>query len=248
VGGLALATLGVLAPGGGPTSTPAGAGGPIASQATVRIGESTRGQPIRARVLRGSVGGPVILAVGAIHGDEPAGAEIVHELRDRRPARGVVVAVPSLNPDGLDAATRTNALGVDLNRNFASGWGPHGEPGDPEHSGPAPFSERESRVARSLIRKLRPDVTIWFHQQHEPPLVRAWGHSVVAARAYARLAGTPFHVLPWLPGSAPNWQNRRFRGASAFVVELPWGEVAKRELRRHEAALLELGHALEDGA
>jgi murein peptide amidase A len=199
-------------------------------------------------VLRGPVSGPVVLVVGAIHGDEPAGAEIVRGLADRRPSRGVVVAISSLNPDGLEAGARTNTNAVDLNRNFAAGFQASGEPGDPEYSGPSPFSERESHVARSLIRKLRPDVTIWIHQQHEPPLVRAWGQSVEAARMYARLTGLPFRALPWLPGSAPNWQNRRYDEASAFVVELPWSEISKRELRRHETALLELGRRLEDRA
>jgi protein MpaA len=214
----------------------------------VLIGESTQGRPIRAHVLRGSVGGPVVLVVGAIHGDEPAGAEVVRGLVDRRPSRGVIVAVSSLNPDGVEAGTRTNARGIDLNRNFDSGWEASGEPGDPEYSGTSPFSERESGVARSLIRRLQPDVTVWFHQQHEPPLVRAWGQSVDAAWEYARLAGMSFEALPWLSGSAPNWQNHRFDGASAFVVELPWGEISKRELRRHETALLELSQRLGNGA
>jgi Zinc carboxypeptidase len=190
----------------------------------------------------------VVLVVGAIHGDEPAGPKVVRGVADQRPLRGVVVAVPSLNPDGLEAGTRTNAGGVDLNRNFASDWEVHGAPGDPEYSGPRPFSEREAGVARSLIRKLRPDVTIWIHQQHEPPLVRAWGQSVEAAQIYAGLADMRFRALPWLPGSAPNWQNNRFTDASAFVVELPWGELVDRELQRHENALLELGRALEAGA
>jgi protein MpaA len=248
LGGLTVATLGVLAPEGGPAPTATDATVRIAPRATVRIGESTQGRPIRASILRGSVGGPVVLVVGAIHGDEPAGAEVVRRVADRRPARGVVVAVSSLNPDGLEAGTRTNARGVDLNRNFGLGWEASGEPGDPEYSGPSPFSERESRLARSLIRRLRPDVTVWFHQQQEPPLVRAWGQSVDAAQVYARLAGMPFRALPWLPGSAPNWQNHRFEDASAFVVELPWGEISKRALRRHEIALLRLGRALENGA
>jgi murein peptide amidase A len=218
------------------------------SNSTLRVGESTEGRPIRARVLRGSISGPVVLVVGAIHGDEPAGAEIVRGLGDRRPSGGVVVAISSLNPDGLAAGARTNANGVDLNRNFAAGWEASSEPGDPEYSGPSPFSERESHVARSLIRKLRPDVTIWIHQQHEPPLVRAWGQSAEAARTYARLAGMPFRAVPWLPGSAPHWQNRRYGSTSAFVVELPWGEVPPGDLQRLETALLELGRRLEDRA
>ena len=136
------------------------------------------------------------------------------------PYGGGLVTVPNLNPDGLALGTRLNARGVDLNRNFAADWRPIGVPGDPEHSGPRPFSEPETRLARELIRRLRPDVTIWFHQQAEP-LVRAWGPSVPAARAYAHLARLPFVRLPWLDGTAPNWQNHVFPGTASFVVELP---------------------------
>jgi protein MpaA len=189
----------------------------------------------------------VILVVGCIHGTEPAGIEVAKALDGKAPVRGELVVVPNLNPDGLALGSRTNAGGVDLNRNFASGWRPIGAPGTPEHSGARPFSEPESRVARELIRDLRPDVTVWFHQQLEPPLVRAWGPSVPVARAYAELAGSDFERLPWLPGSAPNWQNRRFGGTSSFVVELPWGDVARAGIARHARALLELGDQLKGG-
>ena len=86
-------------------------------------------------------------------------------------------------------------------------------PGDPQHSGPGAVLRARDAARARLIRGLRPDVTIWFHQQAEP-LVRAWGPSVPAARAYARLAGEPFSRLPWLDGTAPNWQNHRFAGTS----------------------------------
>jgi protein MpaA len=246
LGGGALATLGVLGSEGGSPSPERDRDARIAAIARVPLGESSQGRPIRARILRGSIRGPAVLAVGAIHGDEPASSAVVRRIK-RPPPRGVLVTVPSLNPDGLARDTRTNARGVDLNRNFASGWEPTGVLGDAEHSGPRPFSEVESRLARSLVRRLRPDVTVWFHQQHEPPLVRAWGRSVEAARTYASLVGTPFESLPWLPGSAANWQNHRFRDGSAFVVELPWGEVPNRELRRHARALLKLSQEANGG-
>jgi protein MpaA len=256
LGGVALATLGVLgSEGGSPAPDPdrearfqpdSDGGARIDIRATATLGESTQGRPIRARILRGPSDEPVVLAVGSVHGDEPAGTEIVRRIK-RPPPRGVLVTVPSLNPDGLARKTRTNARGVDLNRNFGAGWDESSVLGDPEHSGPRPFSEVESRLARSLVRRLRPDVTVWFHQQREPSLVRAWGRSVDAARTYARLAKLPFEALPWLAGSAPNWQSDRFRDASAFVVELPWGEVPHRELRRNARAVCELTRASKAG-
>jgi hypothetical protein len=74
-------------------------------------------------------------------------------------------------------------------------------------------------------------VTVWFHQHQAPrPLIRAWGDSVGWARRLATLADLPFKALPWPHGTAPNWQNHRFPGTSAFVVELPDGRLA-RELK-----------------
>lgn len=194
---------------------------PARGHAEVTIGRSADGRPIRAYARGGlDPDGPVVLAIGCIHGDECAGIEAIRRGFGCPPPGGGIVIVPNLNPDGSASGTRLNANGVDLNRNFAAGWRPIGAAGDPEHSGKAPFSEPETRIARGLIRTLRPDVTIWFHQQ-EARLVRAWGPSIPAARAYAELAHEPFARMRWLDGTAPNWQNHRFPGTSSFVVELP---------------------------
>jgi hypothetical protein len=37
------------------------------------------------------------------------------------------------------------------------------------YSGPRPLSEPESRIAYRLIRRLRPQVSIWFHRRVELP-------------------------------------------------------------------------------
>jgi hypothetical protein len=84
---------------------------------------------------------------------------------------------------------------------------------------------------------VRPDVTIWFHQQVKPPLVRAWGESIPAARRFARAARLPFHALPWLAGTAPNWQNHRFPDSSSFVVELPFAPLGSADAVRYAAAI-----------
>ena len=217
------------------------------------IGRSAEGRRIEAwaanglgdsRRARGD--GPLVLAIGCIHGDECAGIEAVERSTRGCPPYGDgLVVVPNLNPDGLAQGTRLNGRGVDLNRNFASSWRPIGVPGDPEHSGPAPFSEAETRIARRLIRRLRPDVTIWFHQQEER-LVRAWGASIPAARTYARLAGEPFRRMPWLDGTAPNWQNHRFPQSSSFVVELPRG--GPPHANRHGLAIFRLAGELIEHA
>jgi protein MpaA len=178
-----------------------------------------------------------VLVVACIHGTECAGAAVTRLIpRGCPPTHADVWTVPDLNPDGHRLGVRVNGRGVDLNRNFAAGWRPIGRRGDPEYSGPRPFSEPETRAARSLIARIRPAVTIWYHQG-EGPYVRAWGPSVPAARRYARAAGLPFRAMPWLAGTGPQWQNRSFPGTSSFVVELPVGKLPAGSAQRHAAAV-----------
>jgi protein MpaA len=191
---------------------------------TATVGRSAGGRPIRLKQLGDPRLGGKVLVFACVHGDECA-ARHIEPLRGGCPDPGAnVFIVPDLDPDGLAEGTRLNADGVDLNRNFSVDWRRIGAPGDSEYSGPHAFSEPESRLAATIVRRVAPAVTIWFHQHHGPhPYVRAWGHSAPAGRRLARLAGIPFRLMRWMDGTAPNWQNRRFPQSSAYVVELPWG-------------------------
>jgi protein MpaA len=188
------------------------------------LGRSAEGRPIGVRQYGDPSLHGEVLVVGCIHGTECAGRGIRPLQQGCPPPGADIYEIGNLNPDGFAAGTRLNGRGVDLNRNFPAGWRPIGRRGSPQYSGPRPFSEPETRVAARFISWLRPEVTIWFHQYGASrPLVRAWGPSVPAARRFARLARIPFRRLPWLAGTAPNWQNHRFPGTSSFVVELPPG-------------------------
>jgi murein peptide amidase A len=225
--GLALAVTVALGPAMG--------AGPQASL-RARIGHSVQGRTLRA-VNAGARSRPtVVLVVGCIHGNECAGVAIVRALRRRSPSEFELWLVRDLNPDGSRAGTRQNARGVDLNRNFPAGWRRSGRPWDTYHSGPRPWSEPETRAARSFILKRRPDITIWYHQ-HMALVVRTTRH-VRVQRRYARLVGLPLTRLDRLPGTATRWQNRRFPGHSAFVVELPAGALTRRAAQRHARAVL----------
>ena len=198
---------------------------------SVPVGTSTRGQPIRAFTL-GS-GRPRILVVGCIHGNECAGSVIATRLlHTRLSRRGSIIVVQDLNPDGHAAKRRGNARGVDLNRNFPGTWRGIAA------AGQAPASEVETRLAMRLILRLRPDVTIWFHQPQA--LVRAWGPSVSIARRFARLAGMRFARLRRPPGAATAWQAGAMPASRSFVVELPPGELGIREAGPYVRAVLRL--------
>ncbi len=241
-----------------------GAGAAVAERQV--IGRSVQGKPIVAIRNGHPISRLKVLVVGAIHGDETAGMRIARRLANAvvsppppelhqisgLPARkfdavrgdGVeLVVVPTINPDGVAAGARGNARGVDLNRNFPFGWRPLS--GD-EYSGPRPLSEPESRAVHRLVLRLRPDLTIWFHQPFglvDPPEGNPF-----AARRFSELIGLPLRRLPGpYPGSASRWQNHRFPTGTAFVVELP-RQVSNALVRRGAAAVLELASELASPA
>src|SRR5205814_2209848 len=127
-----------------------------------------------------------ILVFGCIHGTECAGIAIARALEHAHTKANLWI-VPNLDPDGHAHGIRQNGRGVDLNANWSSQWQGGGRPFDTYYPGPRPFSERETRIARKLILRLRPRVTIWFHQHMD--LVWAFGPSSAAGRIYARAAG-----------------------------------------------------------
>lgn len=222
-------------------------GGVFASDAATRdlrtvrllLGRSEDGRPIVA-VRVGDPTGTRVLVVGCIHGIECAGIAVARAL-ERVQTRVDLRVVPNLNPDGYARGVRQNGRGVDLNANWSSQWRGGGRPWDTYYPGPRPFSERETRIARSLILRIRPRVTIWFHQHMN--LVWAWGHSSTAGRIYARAAGMRFYHHRWLNGTATNWQNHHLPGSASFTVELPAGNLSPRQVHRQVHAILAVATA-----
>lgn len=213
------------------------------SAAAVRrlvIGRSVQGRPIVAWRLGSRRAPRRILVVGCIHGNECAGLAITSALRRRSLPRGVQLwVVPEMNPDGTAADTRQNARGVDLNRNFPFRWQPITDP--TYDSGPYPGSEPETRAAMRLVRRIRPAVTIWYHQHMD--LVDESGGDRGLARRYAQLAGLRATCLTFLSGVETAWSNHFFPGTTSFVVELPAGPVSRAALARHLRAV----RAMETG-
>jgi N-acetylmuramoyl-L-alanine amidase/Zinc carboxypeptidase len=213
---------------------PAAAG---AATRAERYGTSADGRPLEFERV-GDPGAPVrVLVVGSIHGNEPAGHAVVRRLRALAPPSGVQLwLVERANPDGIRAATRQNARGVDLNRNFPFRWAGAGRPFDTYHSGPSRASEPETRALQALIAAVRPQLTLYYHQ-HMRLVVLPRGADRAPVRAYARRVGLPARWLPPYRGTATGWQNHRFPDATAFVVELPAGPLSPRAARRHARAV-----------
>ena len=203
------------------------------------IGDSVRGRPIEATEV-GDPNGHKVLVVGAIHGDESAGIPVAKRLARGNGRQGVDLwVIRDLNPDGVVAGTRQNAHRVDLNRNFPWHWRAIGRPGDQQYSGTRALSEPETRAARGLIMKLRPEISLWYHQP--VGVIDKSGGDVRIERRFSKLTGLPLRRLTRYPGGATNWQNDRFEGTTAFVVELPPGRLSKRELQRFVNASRAIG-------
>jgi protein MpaA len=214
-----------------------------AQQPSQLIGHSVRGRAIVA-YERGDPSGPVTLVVGVVHGTEPAGLAVVSRLMHvRLPPRVHLWLVPTMNPDGLAAGTRQNAHGVDLNRNWPTAWVPNGRPWDGYYSGPRPMSEPENRALRAFILRIKPALTIWYHQ----PLDVVYGSDphVGVLKRYARLTGLPYRRLVAPRGAATRWQREHFPTAPAFVVEFPAGPISRATAHRHAAAVLSLAEGLQ---
>jgi protein MpaA len=110
-------------------------------------------------------GGVTVLILATIHGDEGAGTPLLEALGERLAGNPTwlegkrAVVVPVLNPDGVERRQRTNARGVDLNRNFPAGnWR------SSRRHGELPLSEPESRFVADLIDAYRPATILSFHQ------------------------------------------------------------------------------------
>ncbi|MEA2509268.1 MAG: murein peptide amidase, partial [Actinomycetota bacterium] len=197
----------------------------------ILTGHSVDGRRLVAERVGNASSARRILVVGCIHGNECAGVPVARDLISDRPMRAArLVVVPDLNPDGRAMGTRQNARGVDLNRNFPWRWQPIGAPGSLFYSGPHALSEPESRFARHLVRRIRPSISIWFHQHMD--LVDRSGGNVAIERRYARIVGLPLRRLPRYPGSATGWENHRLSHSTAFVVELPSGHLSPKGVER----------------
>lgn len=131
------------------------------------IGQSVEGKPIE--MLRFGNGTSPVLVLAAIHGDEPTSRFMTDRLIQQLavdPSANVAV-IPCANPDGLENDTRTNAHGVDLNRNFPAANWKHTHPAR-NFGGPAPLSEPESLALLHLIESLKPRLIISIHSMDHP--------------------------------------------------------------------------------
>ena len=144
---------------------PGAAAGPGDRSAVVekrRIGTSVKGRPILAYRVGNPGARTTAVAMSTMHGDEAHTRRILTAIRDGRRVKGLDLwVIPVMNPDGLARGTRTNARGVDLNRNFPYRWT---DLDGRYESGPGPASEPETRAVMRFFSEVRPRFVVSFHQ------------------------------------------------------------------------------------
>lgn len=194
---------------------------------------SRNGVPIYWRDVHGA--GPAeraeplrVLVIGAIHGDElTAGALAMLWIEQASKARRDVLwrFIPVANPDGLlaKAPQRTNARGVDLNRNFRTpGWD-HEAPlhwqkrarKDPRRwPGPSALSEPESQFLNDQIDRFRPNLVVSIHA---PYGVLDFDGPMTPPR---HLGALRLEQVGVYPGSLGNYGGVH-RGLPVVTIELP---------------------------
>lgn len=120
--------------------------------------------------LIGTNGKNPVLIIGVVHGDEPQGEFLIRNyLETHSEIPNNILFIPALNPDGLELNTRTNANGIDINRNFptdnwekSSGTDDSGEL-NRYFGGESPNSEIETQFVINVIEKYEPSLIITLH-------------------------------------------------------------------------------------
>lgn len=122
------------------------------------------------------------LIIGVFHGDEPQGKFLIEEYLKKYPPLGGgskslisgrgLLFIPCLNPDGMQIGRRTNANGVDLNRNFPTkNWGEDtslaGDNPADYFGGISAGSEIETQFVIDVIEKYKPELIITLHAPYK---------------------------------------------------------------------------------
>ena len=128
----------------------------------------------------------ISLVIGVFHGDEPQGKFLIEEYlkkcgmlpTSKSPiARRGLLFIPCLNPDGMQLGQRTNANGVDLNRNFPTkNWGKNqgdnatcNDSNSAYYGGTSGGSEIETQFLIDTINEFKPDKILTLHAPYPTP-------------------------------------------------------------------------------
>lgn len=189
-----------------------------ATVSEVRVfGTSVKGRALRAYRVGDPTSTRTVVLMSTMHGNEAGTAKILMNLIRGQAVTGADIwVIPYLNRDGYARGTRKNARGVDLNRNFPTGWKRQTGAYD---SGPRPASEPETRALIRFLNQIDPDYLVSLHQ----PLYgvdTSYGKARPLALRLAkglRLPRKVFRCNGVCHGTMTQWFNRHHPGAALTV-------------------------------
>ncbi|NOZ62130.1 MAG: murein peptide amidase A [Calditrichaeota bacterium] len=195
------------------------------------------------RLLEMGSGKNTTLIMGGFHGSEPLSVQLTlrfasylyFEYQGKPDCRTVIV--PCVNPDGLVRGFRTNAHGVDLNRNFpTANWTMRFDKRS-YYPGKKPASEPETKVVMALIEKYQPDRIVSIHTPLR--MVNYDGPAYELAVRMALLNGYPAtqDVGYATPGSLGSYAGAE-RNIPTITLELPRESFQKIWEENREALLM----------
>ena len=108
-----------------------------------------------------------VYLIAGVHGDEVEGVYVLNQLfkwlKEEDDLTLPSVVIPILNIDGYRTGTRTNAHGVDLNRNLAASSWEETARKKKYNPGQKPMSEPENLYLDKLFQKFPPKIILTFH-------------------------------------------------------------------------------------
>jgi hypothetical protein len=200
-------------------------------------GRSVRGRPIYVRDVQPSLARLRVLVIGGMHGDELSSAAVaLHWIRLAQNTAEPIHwrFIPALNPDGLfdKPASRVNANGVDLNRNFptpnwerdASYYWEKRTRKDPRRwPGKTPLSEPETQFLHDEMQRFKPHLIVSIHA---PYGVLDFDGPATPPRRLGRLYLDQLGVFP---GSLGNYGGVH-KGMPVVTIELPHATLTPRNV------------------
>jgi protein MpaA len=181
------------------------------------------------------------LLIGGVHGDEPEGYFLVESflaqknLSKKFPGIDLWV-IPRLNVDGCSQKNRTNASGVDLNRNMPTkDW--TSEARAPRYfPGQVANSEPETRALIEFIETVRPRAILSAHSW-EPMInyngpAQKWAEHMAQFNKYKTADDIGYPT----PGSLGTWAGWE-RGIPTITLEIERDSAPEKILKTHLEAL-----------
>jgi protein MpaA len=201
----------------------------------------------------------VTLIMCGVHGDEITPVkfcfDIIHDLRnnpDLYSSDDLVVVAPLVNPDSFfrKRPTRTNARGVDINRNFPTKdwwkkairqWKKKYKAAKRRNPGKKPLSEPEVLFQVNLIKRYNPNKVISVHApltilDYDGPSNRdkqgnnqtAFFANQLLIQMSERAKGYRVSNYPYFPGSLGNYSGNE-RSIPTYTLELPSSDWTKTD-------------------